>query len=282
MTATRTLALCADDFGLSPGVAQGIATLALAGRLSATSCLTNAAHWRDSAPRLRELPGSVELGLHFNLSEGAPLSADLRRVWPQLPALPRLIAAAHLRALPRAAVAAELAAQHDAFVDAVGRAPDFVDGHQHVHHLPGVRELLLAALPAFGDGVAVRNTGRVLGPGFGLKRRLIAGTGGRALQRALRRRGIAHNPALLGVYDFAPGGYRRRMQGWLAALPPEGALLFCHPGTGDERGVDDPIAAARVAEAAYLGGDAFVDDLRAARVTLGRVWRRFSETSIRG
>jgi predicted glycoside hydrolase/deacetylase ChbG (UPF0249 family) len=268
---SRVLMLCADDFGLSGGISRGIARLARAGRLNATSCITNAPEWRHQAPLLADLPDTVDVGLHFNLTEGAPLSTELRRVWPRLPALPQLILRAHLRALPRAAIAAELAAQWAAFADATGRAPAFVDGHQHVHHLPQVREVLLAALQS-SPATAVRNTGRVLGPGFGVKRALIAGTGGRTLQRRLARRALRHNPALLGVYDFADGAdYRGLMQGWLARVAAEGALLFCHPGDPDA-GVPDAIAAARPREAAYLASPELAADLAAAGVVLGRVW----------
>ena len=65
------------------------------------------------------------------------------------------------------------------------------------------------------------------------------------------------------------------MQGWLAALPREGALLFCHPGdppTPAER-APDPIAAARLRELAYLESAAFDADLADAEVRLGRVWQ---------
>ena len=85
----------------------------------------------------------LELGLHFNLSEGAPLSAALRALWPTLPGLARLLALAHLRRLPLAAIGAEFRAQVDAFAEALGRKPAFVDGHQHVHALPGVRRIVL-------------------------------------------------------------------------------------------------------------------------------------------
>jgi hypothetical protein len=120
----------------------------------------------------------------------------------------------------------------------------------------------------------VRSTGRLLGPGFGFKRRVIEGTGGTALLAALRAHVLPHNAALLGVYDFAATDYRGLMQRWLAEVPPEGALLFCHPGdakTGD--GQADAIAAARRREADYLGSAEFTQDLAAANVTLGRVWQ---------
>ena len=270
----RTLMLCADDFGQSPGISNAIAELAQlaqAQRLSSTSCLTNGAHWHSQAPLLRTLPPSVQRGLHFNLTEGTPLSPELRRVWPQFPALPRLIAQAHLRRLPQAAIAAEFNAQLAAFSDGAGQAPDHIDGHQHVHHLPGVRDVLLHALGRMAAPPAVRSTARPLGPGFDVKRFLIAHTGGVALQRLLARSRIRHNPALLGVYGFDTENYRGLMQAWLAALPSEGGLLFCHPGAADAE--NDPIANARVREHAYLASAAFGDDLAAANVQLGPVWR---------
>jgi hypothetical protein len=267
----KTLAVCADDFGMSRGVSARIAQLGMRERINATSCLTNAAHWQASAPMLKDLPEGMEVGLHFNLSEGRPLSAELRRAWPQMPPLPQLIAKAHLRLLPLDAIAAEFDAQHAAFVEAMGRDPDFVDGHQHVHHLPGVRDRLLASIIRWPGTPAVRHCGDVRGPGFGIKRALIAGTGGRALRRALDRRGIARNAALLGVYDFVPGSYRRWMKGWLRAVPHEGALLFCHPGAPDGEG--DPIASARGPEADYLDSSEFLDDLAEAGVRIGRAWR---------
>ncbi len=270
---TRTLAVCTDDFGLTLGISQAIAELAHAGRITTVSCMPQAPAWRAALPLLADLPVGVQRGLHFNLTEGAPLSAELRRVWPQFLPLPRLILAAHLRQLPLAALAAEWAAQWQAFADATGAAPQFVDGHQHVHHLPGVRGVVLEAIAGLPSVPAVRNTGHLTGPGFGVKRWLIEGTGGWALQRALRQRGIRHNPSLTGAYDFMASDYGGQMRGWLAALPAAGGLLFCHPGYREAvPTVADPIAPARVRELAYLGSDVFLHDLQAAEVVLGSVW----------
>jgi predicted glycoside hydrolase/deacetylase ChbG (UPF0249 family) len=271
--AARRLAVCADDFGLAPAVSDGIAALAQQRRLTAISCLTPGPHWPAGARLLAGLPDTVERGLHFNLTEGAPASAELRAHWPQFPALPRLIALAHLGRLPLPAIAAEFRTQWQRFVDATGSAPAFVDGHQHVHHLPGVRDLVLDALATAGTAVAVRNTGRISGPGFAFKRWVIARTGGAALLRQLQRGGLAHNAVLTGVHDFGVADYRRLVRGWLAALPPQGALLFCHPGAaGPVADASDAIAAARLREAAYLGSAAFADDLAGAGVTLGPSW----------
>ena len=279
MTSGRVLAVCADDVGLVEGVAPTVLELAAAGRLNCASCLTAAPGWRAEAALLARAPASLELGLHFNLSEGAPLSAELRSRWPTLPGLARVLAAAALHTLPLAAIAAEFRAQADTFADALGRAPAFVDGHQHVHALPGVREIVLDTIAAWPIRPAVRNTAHLRGPGAAFKRRVIEASGGRALERALVARGIAHNRVLLGAYAFDAIVYRALVQRWLAAAPPEGGLLFCHPCAAAADSGTDPIADARRREAAYLASDAFATDLAAAGVTIGPAWATRSSSA---
>lgn len=263
----RVLAICADDIGLVAGAADTASDLAAAGRLTAASCITTGPLWRREA---RALTG-LELGLHFNLGEGAPLSPALAARWPVFPGLGQLIVLAHLGALPLAAIADEWRAQVDAFTDGTGREPEFVDGHQHVHHLPGVRRVVLDGVARFRAAPAVRSTGRLLGPGAGFKRGVIEATGGRRLEGELRRLGLHHNGALLGAYDFR-ADYREHVVAWLAAAPTEGGLLFCHPCANAPLDSGDPIAAARRREAAYLGSDGFGADLAAAGVSLGPAW----------
>ncbi len=279
---TRTLALCADDFGLAPGISKSIARLAHAQRLTAVSCITNSPHWAEAAKLLKRLPDTVDVGLHLNFTEGRPLSARLARHWPQLPALPRLIVQAHVGLLPLPQVRNEVHAQLAAFNHELGRSPAFIDGHQHVHHLPGLRGIILDMVEHLQPLPALRSTARVLGPGFGPKRWLIEHTGGKALAGELAQRVVPHNPALLGAYDFVDPDYQALMRRWLAALPDEGGLLFCHPGEHLAGDPPDPIGAARERELAYLGSPAFDEDLAAADVRLGRVWGTTNETSKRG
>lgn len=266
---SRPLLLCADDFGLTPGIDQAIAGLVRAGRLVAFSCLCNGPAWVADAPQVAALRGPALAGLHFNLTEGRPLSLALAAHWPQLPSLPRLLIDAHLGRVPAAAVADELAAQWAAFVQASGCQPDFIDGHQHVHHLPGVRAGLLDFLAQ--HPVPVRSTAHLAGPGGGLKRWVIAHSGGLALARDLRQRGLPHNRLLLGAYDFQ-ADYRPMMQAWLAQVPASGGLLFCHPGQASGGDAPDAIAAARQRELHYLAGADFGQDLAAAGVVLAPRW----------
>ncbi|HNK17879.1 MAG TPA: ChbG/HpnK family deacetylase, partial [Piscinibacter sp.] len=77
MSAARQLVVCADDYGLSQGIDRAIERLLAAGRLGAVSCLVNGARWAQDGPALAAQAGTASIGLHFNLSEGAPLSPTL-------------------------------------------------------------------------------------------------------------------------------------------------------------------------------------------------------------
>lgn len=80
MTASplRSIALCADDFALHPAVDEAVERLLLAGRLSATSCMTTAPLWKQAAQRLPALRPRLSVGLHFNLTEGHGVQAGCR------------------------------------------------------------------------------------------------------------------------------------------------------------------------------------------------------------
>jgi predicted glycoside hydrolase/deacetylase ChbG (UPF0249 family) len=250
--APRRLAICVDDFGLGAGVNQAVLALARQGRISATSCMAGAPQWRAGAPALRDVdPATLDVGLHLDLTE-FPLDQRLRlplRAW---------LARSHLRLVPRAALRAEIEAQLDAFEQALGRPPAHVDGHQHVHQLPVVRELLLAALEARYSGQRpwLRSTRRSPGEGFGSKAWLIETLGCAGLGRLATAKGYGQNGHLLGVYDFEGDAerYLALLGQWLRAAA-DGDLVMCHPATELVRG--DAIAPARVWEYQVLSGPAF-------------------------
>ena len=133
-TGLPRLTLCADDYGWSPATSRTIAALIEGGKLNATGCMTVRPNWPDDSRQLRDLP-AAQIGLHLVLTEEVPLT-----VAEPMPG----IAALRGARVDTARVAAEIEAQFDAFEQAMGRPPAFVDGHQHAHALPGIRPIVLA------------------------------------------------------------------------------------------------------------------------------------------
>ena len=106
----------------------------------------------------------VAIGLHVTLTAPfGPLSEDFRplRDGAFLP-LEATLRHSMLRRINRKRVAAEVASQLKAFVAAFGRAPDFIDGHQHVHLFPQVREAVLRVVKEVAPHAWVRQCGRAV------------------------------------------------------------------------------------------------------------------------
>ncbi len=266
MSARAGLLLCADDYAMHPLIDQAVQQLALAGRLSATSCMTTAPGWRQAARALPALRPGLSVGLHFNLTEGHGGVYAAR-------GLGALLRAAYLGRLPRRQLQAAWRAQLDAFEDALGTPPDFIDGHQHVHQLPGVRQALLAELQArYGNQAALpwlRSTRPAGALWRSPKALVIALLGGYSATRQWQRAGLGMNAGFGGVYGFdAPqvADYRRHMQHWLAQMPASGGLLMCHPASAALPG--DALGAQRRVEHDYLASAAFAEDLAQAGTRL--------------
>lgn len=249
----RALILCADDYALHPLVDDAVEQLTLAGRLSATSCMTTSPLWPQAAPRLKALRSRLSVGLHFNLTEshGGAVPAQ---------ALGAVIQQAYTRKLTAADMCAQWEQQLDALEQALGTPPDFIDGHQHVHQLPGMREALQTVLQrrySAGEMPWVRSTAPAGGLWRSPKAAIIALLGGWTTTRRLKQQQVPVNAGFGGVYGFdAPDveHYGAHMAQWLPQLG-HGSLVMCHPATQVVQG--DAIGAQRPVEFAYLMSDAF-------------------------
>lgn len=253
------LCLCVDDLGLDRSVAASVAELADLGRVNAVSCLVGGPAWAAAAPLARQLANDVDVGLHLDLTE-CPLTGSRR-------SLPALLATAFAGALHGPSIRAEIRAQLDAFEAGVGRPPRFVDGHQHVHQFPTIREQLVGEIAdRYGRSLPwLRSTRRHRAAGA--KAWVLQALGDAALRRLARAHGIRHNAHLLGVYGFKgeEAHHGRRLAAWLGAAGT-GDVLMCHPARGESPSLDH--ARARQVEHRWLVSAAFGELLGAHRVTL--------------
>lgn len=246
------LVVCADDFGLTPEISRSIATLAQDGKINAISCMSVCAGWEQDAALLRDLPQSVQIGLHLTLTEEIPLTALPVLAWNgRMPGCNELGRRATMRRLPLGEIRTEIAAQFARFVDVFGRPPDFVDGHQHVHLLRGIREIILAETARRAPAAWIRNCvdrpSAMFSRRFPLKA-LANAMQSRGIRRAASHMGLACNDGFAGLYDFS-GDYEALFPKFMEK-PGSFHLIICHPGDGERPA--DSIAQARRKEAAAL------------------------------
>ncbi len=248
----KQITICADDFAMSEGVSRTIVELAHAGKVNAISCMAISARWTLDAGLLADLPKSVEVGLHLVLTDERPLTNMPRLAGNgRLPSANRLGRLAMLRRIPRADIASEVTAQFDRFEDVLDRQPAFVDGHQHTHFLPAVRNVVIEVTARRAPDAWLRTCEdapvRILQRPFRLKAAVNAFQAA-GFAKSAARAGLVCNDSFSGLYDFKTD-YAEMLPRFLR---PAGDrhLVICHPGEGIDS--SDPIAEARIREAAAL------------------------------
>jgi predicted glycoside hydrolase/deacetylase ChbG (UPF0249 family) len=274
---SRRVWLCADDYGLSPGVNRAIRALIERGRLNATSVMVvGPAIGRDEVSALQAAAAKsprCAIGLHATLTAPfRPLTMHFQPVdGGQFPAFPKLLRAGLLRRLDPEIIRAELSVQLDAFSELFGRPPDFVDGHQHAQLFPQVRDGFLAAVKHAAPGAWVRQGGRdlPLAQRLGEPKALVLDLLSAQFRKRAARAGIAFNSGFAGAYDFSKGtDFAALMRRFLDRLP-DGGLVMCHPGFVDDILVSlDPLTKQREREYAFLAGEDFPPVLTLNKVTL--------------
>lgn len=274
----RRIWLCADDYGISPAVNDGIRQLILRRRLNATSVMMAAPHLdADEADALEMLNSGEKraaLGLHVTLTGPfRPMSngfTPLRNgAFPRINEMMRL---AMTRRLAPEPFTIEIATQLQAFLSAFGHLPDFVDGHQHVHLLPIVRDAFLKVVAEIAPGAWVRQCGRARG-GRRLhdRKALVLDVLSLGFRSQAERLGLSLNPAFAGAYAFTPKAkFAKIFPRFLNGLP-DGGLIMCHPGFVDDALKSlDSLTTLREHEFAFFDSDAFLTVLAEHGVTLAQ------------
>ncbi len=251
---TKAIIFCADDFGMNRSINKGILKLGKQGRLSASSCLSKGAAFLNGAAPLAEL--AIQKGLHLNLTEAQNETKFCQ-------ALPTLIWNCYSRRIDVALVKTEIEEQCDKFEQAFRKPPDFVDGHQHVHQLPVVREALLHTLKRrYGpEQIWIRSTRMPAGITLlrdWIKSKAIEGLGALPLIQLAKECGFKTSHCLLGVYDFSGDEqhYLARLNAWLK-LATQSDVIMCHPASGQNSA--DLIMRQREVEFAVLSNLVLLD-----------------------
>lgn len=249
------LILNADDFGISPGASKGILNLVALGRLSAYSLMVNCNHWREYRNDIESSRTKVSVGLHLNLTEGSGIEPiRLNGISKDLPNCAKLIAQCLSRQVDIDWLRREISSQFDLFENTLGITPDHIDGHQHVHMLPVVRQVLTQELKKrshYPQPLLRQSNLSFWNPKYDglnvLAKSLIVRAAGIGAVTALNSDGFPHNERFLGFANLERNKkFSKQLCCWLR--PSDSVVLvMCHPGI-DKTCVHDPLAARRYYE----------------------------------
>jgi predicted glycoside hydrolase/deacetylase ChbG (UPF0249 family) len=246
----KNLIVNADDLGWTDGVNRGIVEAFHHGIVTSTSLLANGAAFAGGVEAARSAPG-LGVGVHLNLSDGPPV-ADRETVTSLLNNDGEFAGGPEnllLRRARRGLSLAEVENEWDAQIQKVrdaGISPTHLDGHKHVHMLPGLFEIALklakrhdigairvsleaSSLRAALSSGSKQNAGVVMKQGVqarGLK--LLA----RDAREQAGRAGISTADYFCGIAQTGELT-REGMEQFVKSLPEGTTELMCHPGYAD-------------------------------------------------
>jgi len=247
----KNLIVNADDLGWTEGVNQGIVDAHRRGLVTSTSLLANGPAF-ESAVAIFRNHLELGVGVHLNLSDGAP-AAEPNRVQKLLNKAGRLEGGPEsllVRIATRKFRAEDVEQEWDAQIrkiKAAGISPTHLDGHKHVHMLPGLFEVALRLAKKHGIGAV-----RVAHEESTLRAALSAGSEQPSkivLKQGVQARGLkmlaGHAREMAERAGIAAADYfcgiaqtgvmtREGVEALVEALPDGTTELMCHPGHVDE------------------------------------------------
>ncbi|HEX7698358.1 MAG TPA: ChbG/HpnK family deacetylase [Candidatus Acidoferrum sp.] len=246
----KNLIVNADDLGWTDGVNRGILEAFHHGIVTSTSLLANGAAFAGGVEAARLAPG-LGVGVHLNLSDGPPVAeretiTSLLNDDGEFAGGPeKLLLRRARRGLRLAEVESEWDAQIQKVRDA-GIAPTHLDGHKHVHMLPGLFEIALKLAKRHDIGAI-----RVSLEASSLRAALSSGSkqhAGVLMKQGVQARGLKllardareqAEHAGISTADYFCGiaqtGELTRdgVAQFVKSLPDGTTELMCHPGYAD-------------------------------------------------
>jgi hopanoid biosynthesis associated protein HpnK len=233
----------ADDFGLTVGINNGIVKAHQQGILTSTSIIACGQAFDHAVELARDCP-SLDIGVHLTLTGERPLSPPAR-IGTLIDEkclfrkhISSLLGPLLLRNLSLEEVERELRAQIVKVLDH-GIRVSHLDGHQHIHVLPGISRLVKELASEFSIP-AIRY------PRESLRLHMLKDTSawGRLASQMLLNtfcrlsplRTATHPEHFSGFY-FGGRMNETNLIAALATLPGKGTVeLMCHPGEEDASG----------------------------------------------
>ncbi len=229
----------ADDYGYFRCVSKGILKAATQGIVTATGVLSNAADFAEHAARLRDCE-ALDVGVHLNLTDGAPLTTELRnrlsRWSGRFPGKFAMVGAILSRTVRTEDVSREWRAQIERCLDH-GLHVRFLNSHEHLHMLPS----LFAVTRALAKDYEIRHirfpTSQLMGSSSNGS--LFRGAVIKALEMLNGRHARTPRARFLGLETSGKLDLPHLQRSLSRLAAGEIYELMCHPGEFDAREVTD-------------------------------------------
>jgi len=230
----KRLIVNADDYNTDLPRNRGILEAARRGIVTSVSVLSNLP-WHDtSREELKAVFGS-RIGIHLNITKGAPLAAGAKTLVNEngnFPGKQAIWTAALRRRLDLREIEQEFTLQIMR-LESIGIKPDHIDGNNHVHVFPGIAGVVARTARRFNiTGIRLPREKAMRGSPFmarcGFKRCLLQLLSLQA-RRLFERAGLVFTDTFAGIH-YPRVSDSASVRVFLKNLPEGTTELMCHPG----------------------------------------------------
>ena len=268
----KKILICADDFGISPGVSEAIIDLINRKAITACACISVMPESSEHAKSLQSIKIRPDIGLHLCLTD-----VGIKVNGTRLPSFKTFLRRAFLGQISFRFITRTINTQLDMFESQFNETPDFIDGHQYVHQLPIVRDALISIVKNRYkvNRPYLRNThigfSKILKMKTGKIRNTFISIQGRYFKKLLRSHQIKTNKSFSGIYNFTSKKTYKECFLNFIEMTEERGMIVTHPGLVDKILLKrDRLTSKREEEYEFLRSNDFQQILKSADINLTR------------
>ena len=247
------ISICADDFGITKKVSEGILKLAKRKSITATSCLVNSSDFNKVCSKLKSYKKQLDIGLHLDFTFNPNIKKNIFFYKKN-----------------------EINSQFKKFEKKMGFLPDFIDGHHHIHQLPFIRNSLIDVIKKKYKKNDKKPWIRITSDKYkniflrneSLLKSIFLTILGNSFKKIAIRNNLKFNKRFSGIYDFKTHNYKKKFEKFLTNVD-NGHLVMVHPGFSDKKLMSlDSVTLAREQELIFLGSKEFTKILKSRNIKL--------------
>jgi chitin disaccharide deacetylase len=278
----KNLILCADDYAYTPENSKAIRNLLTKNKINATSCMTDTKYWPAEAKMLKleinKIKKSPLIGLHFSLTEQTNSKYYIKSFFKNKNiGLLELLIRSKLRLISKKYIYQILEHQYNLFEKEFNQSPNFIDGHQHVHQFPVIRDALIKFYKnkKLKKSCFIRTTYPLYASKDKFKELIIKISGAKKFAKLIKNNNISTNNGFAGLYKINnklddKSNVNNNYKYFFEKIK-NNSLIMCHPGIKNNKNIlnnSDQIANRRVLEYQYFMSDEFTNHLKNSNIII--------------
>tara|TARA_Y100000992_G_scaffold215645_1_gene148795 strand:- start:48 stop:863 length:816 start_codon:yes stop_codon:yes gene_type:complete len=265
MTKNKKVCICADDFGLSDSISEGVIDLAKKKRIQAVSCIVNKKPFLKYYKKLIKYRKNLDIGLHINLTENEKgVNLRFNNLYNTLKSLFLII-------FKKKLIKKEIVIQIRKFEKYFKFKPNHIDGHHHIHQYPIIRSLIVNCVKNFDP--FIRQSGdkffNILSRKISILKAIIISFFCNKLKCILKKNNLKYNKSFSGIYNFKINkNYKSNFYKFLKKISNQ-HILMCHPAKKKfNDNYKDTILEARFKEYFFYNGRDFNKIIKNEKIKL--------------